>query len=62
MRACMHTYILGQIIAPAAEVTPNGGLVREAAPDPLNSGLGIVVISPDTIVDAYMYHAFTIKF
>ena len=30
-----------------AEVTPNGGLVREYPPNPLNSGLGIIVICPD---------------
>ena len=26
---------------------PNGGLVREFPPNPLNSGLGIIVICPD---------------
>ncbi len=36
----------GQIIATSAEVTPNGGLVRESPPNPLNSGLGIIVICP----------------
>ena len=30
-----------------AEVTPNGGLVRESSQNPLNSGLGIIVICPD---------------
>ena len=39
----------GQIIATSAEVTPNGGLVREYPPNPLNSGLGIIVICPDTV-------------
>lgn len=29
-------------MATAAEVTRNGGLEREAAPDPLNSGLRII--------------------
>ena len=29
----------GQIIATSAEVTPNGGLVRESPQNPLNSGL-----------------------
>ncbi len=37
----------GQIIATSAEVTPNGGLVRESSHNPLNSGLGIIVICPD---------------
>ena len=36
----------GQIIATSAEVTPNGGLVRESPQNPLNSGLGIIVICP----------------
>ena len=38
----------GQIITTSAEVTPNGGLVRESPPNPLNSGLGIIVICPET--------------
>ena len=37
----------GQIIATSAEVTPNGGVVRESSQNPLNSGLGIIVICPD---------------
>ena len=37
----------GQIIATSADVTPNGGLVRESFQNPLNSGLGIIVICPD---------------
>ncbi len=36
----------GQIIATSAEVTPNGGLVRESPQNALNSGLGTVVICP----------------
>ena len=39
--------VSGQIIATSAEVTPNGGLVRESSHNPLNSGLGIIVICPD---------------
>ena len=39
----------GQIIATSAEVTPNGGLVRESPQNPLNSGLGIIVICPVTM-------------
>ena len=39
----------GQIIATFSRrlVTPNGGLVRESPQNPLNSGLGIMVICPD---------------
>ena len=35
---------IAQIIATSAEVTPNGGLVRELAQNPLNSGSGTIVI------------------
>ena len=37
----------GQIIATSAEVTLNGGLVRESPQNPLNSGLGNIVICPE---------------
>ncbi len=37
----------GQIRTTSAEVTPNGGLVRESPQNPMNSGLGIIVICPD---------------
>ena len=37
----------GQFIATSAEVTLNGGLVRKCPPNPLNSGLGIILICPD---------------
>ena len=40
-------YISGQIITTSAEVTLNGGLVRELPQNPLNSGLGIILICPD---------------
>ena len=36
----------GQIIATSHDLTPNGGLVREFPKNPLNSGLGIIVICP----------------
>ena len=36
----------GQIITTSAEVTLNGGLVRESSQNPLNSGLGIILICP----------------
>ena len=36
-----------QILATSAELTPNGGLLREISPNHLNSGLGIIVICPD---------------
>ena len=45
-----HAFIAilpGQFIATSAEVTPNGSLVRESPQNPLNSGLGIIVICPD---------------
>ena len=37
----------GQIIATLAEVTLNAGLVKESPQNPLNSGLGIILICPD---------------
>ena len=40
----------GQIITTSAEVTLNGGLIRELPQNPLNSGLGIILICPDRIV------------
>ena len=39
--------ISGQIITTSAEVTLNGGLIRELPQNPLNSGLGIILICPD---------------
>ena len=39
----------GQIITTSAEVTLNGGLIRELPQNPLNSGLGIILIYPDKI-------------
>ena len=44
-------YKSGQIITTSAEVTLNGGLVRESPPNPLNSGLGIILICPDKWVN-----------
>ena len=37
----------GQIITTSAEVTLNGGLIRELPQNPLNSGWGIILICPD---------------
>ena len=37
-----------QIITTSAEVTLNGGLVKESPPNPLNSGLGIILICPES--------------
>ena len=37
----------GQIITTSAEVTLNGGLIRELPQNPLNSGLGIILICPE---------------
>ena len=38
----------GQIITTSAEVTLNGGLVRESPQNPVKSGLGIILICPDS--------------
>ena len=46
----IYIYISGQTIPTSAEVTPNGGLVRESPQNPLNSGLGIIVICPDIYI------------
>ena len=43
----IYIYISGQIITTSADVTLNGGLIRELPQNPLNSGLGIIVIWPD---------------
>ena len=40
----------GQIITTSAEVTLNGGLIRELPPNPLNSGLGIILICPESYI------------
>ena len=42
-----HQDYSGQIITTSAEVTLNGGLLRESTQNPLNSGLGIILICPD---------------
>ena len=47
-RKCIE-HICGQIIATAAEVIRNGGLVRDFLQNALNSGLGIIVTCPDNI-------------
>ena len=39
----------GQIITTSAEVTLNGGLIRELPQNPLNSGLGTILICPDEL-------------
>ena len=39
--------VSGQIITTSAEVTLNGGLVRESPQNPLNSGLGIILVCPE---------------
>ena len=43
----------GQIITTSAEVTLNGGLVRESPQNPLNSGLGIILICPDEYNESF---------
>ncbi len=47
----------GQIITTSAEVTLNGGLIRELPQNPLNSGLGIILICPDFVGLASKNHA-----
>ena len=44
----LYTYIFYNYMCEYiwAGVTPNGGLVRESPPNPLNSGLGIIYILP----------------
>ncbi len=42
--------ISGQMITTSADVTLNGGLIRELPQNPLNSGLGIILICPDVCV------------
>ena len=45
----------GQIIATSAEVTLNGGLVRESPQNPLNSGLGIIqILAQEIILSSYI--------
>ncbi len=39
----------GQIITTSAEVTLNGGLIRELPQNPPNSGLGIIPICPELL-------------
>ena len=43
-----HYHSPGQIIATSAEVNLNGGLVREFSQNAVNSGLGFIVICPDS--------------
>ena len=45
--------ISGQIITTSAEVTLNGGLIRELPQNPLNSGLGIILICPDDMIRGF---------
>ncbi len=52
----------GQIITTSAEVTLNGGLIRELPQNPLNSGLGIILICPDSLVGDIPIFYFCMKF
>ena len=45
----MYQYIWTNYNDQTAEVTPNGGLVRESPQNPLNSGLGIILICPESM-------------
>ena len=48
----------GQIITTSAEVTLNGGLIRELPQNPLNSGLGIILICPDELCGCIVVRIF----
>ena len=50
----VYIYISGQIITTSADVTLNGGLIRELPQNPLNSGLGIILICPDIYIYIYL--------
>ena len=54
-------YEAGQIITTSAEVTLNGGLVRESPQNPLNSGLGIILICPDECFYCDVFCSFSKK-
>ena len=56
---CIYIYISGQIITTSAEVTLNGGLIRELPQNPLNSGLGIILICPDIYYSHSHLYIFT---
>ena len=47
--AYLDFMVSGQIITTSADVTLNGGLIRELPQNPLNSGFGIILICPDGI-------------
>ena len=47
-----------QIITTSAEVTLNGGLIRELPQNPLNSGLGIILICPDSVESVPNFETF----
>ena len=49
--ACHHPP--GQFITTSAEVTPNGSLSRESPQNPLNSGLGIIVICHHPLIRVF---------
>ena len=49
----VELYSSGQIITTSAEVTLNGGLIRELPQNPLNSGLGIILICPDSLLSIF---------
>ena len=47
---CISVNQSGQILTTSAEVTPNGGLVGGIPPKcPKNSGLGTIVICPESV-------------
>ena len=58
----MVIYVSGQIITTSADVTLNGGLVRELPQNPLNSGLGIILICPDVCIIIRIIFVYSIEF
>ena len=45
--------VAGQILTTSAEVTLNCGLVMESPQNPLNSGLGIILICPENVEENF---------
>ena len=56
-----HPKRSGQIITTSADVTLNGGLIRELPQNPLNSGLGIPLICPEAVEKLFIKSPFSIQ-
>ena len=46
-------HLSGQFITTSAEVTPNGGLVRESPQNGLKLGLGFIINCPDLYIATF---------